>query len=378
MATLQKGDSRISNGWHQQWNGSKWVTTRKVSGDNPARPGQTTITTPKPGVDPLYAAPFTSQERQNAEAEKFVDKTTTPQSDIYAAGDRQKEGAKNIGLGWQSSQESLQKNLASALGAIAAGNSGTAGSNVYAGTQGAEILKSATPIMQGQALVSGTGNKIDANTRDLIQKNSDMRREAIANRLNELYKREVDKSSAREQSALTRESLGTKKDIAAATIDAQNARFSITSDIAYKKLLLAQQKLDSQNASPSAYLKQAGTTMRGLLTAKSSTPDGTIGHLMTVIDPTNGTVVRKWFAGNWQEAKAAAKTFYGPDLTDAAIKPLGEPQPNPSAKNTSTPKYTKEEVRTSMIKWIVATVPGYTRATAAAWVDLQPEMQVAR
>lgn len=378
MATLQKGDSRISNGWHQQWNGSKWVTTRKVSGDNPARPGQTTITTPKPGVDPLYAAPFTSQERQDAEAQKFVDKTITPQSDIYAAGERQKEGAKNIGLGWQASQESLQKNLASALGAIAAGNSGTAGSNVYAGTQGAEILKSATPIIQGQALVSGTGNKIDANTRDLVQKNSDMRREAIANRLNELYKREVDKSSAREQSALTRESLGTKKDIAAASIDAANARFSVTSDIAYKRLLLAQQKLDNQNASPTAYLKQASTTMHGLLGAKTSTPDGTLGHVMNVRDPTTSTIVRKWFPGNWEQAKAAAKTFYGPELTDENIYPQGDLQPNPSAKNISTPKYKKDEVRASMIKWIVATIPGYTRATAAAWVDLQPEMQVTR
>jgi len=43
----------------------------------------------------------------------------------------------------------------------------------------------------------------------------------------------------------------------------------------------------------------------------------------------------------------------------------------------STSKYTRDQVRKSMVPWIVANVPGYTKAMAIAWVNSQPEMQIA-
>jgi hypothetical protein len=382
---LQKGDKRVSGNWNQQWNGSKWISTRKVtpaassSASTPAA-GSTTTPATTGGYeknDPLYGSKFLSPKQQRTAAVNYVDQTMAPESDIINSGSRQLEGAKNIGLGVQASGESLQKSLGAALGALAGNTAGMTGGNVYAGTQGAQLMQADTPMLENRATVAGVENKIGQTTRDLLTKRADDRRVMLADRLNEMYKRQVDKSTAREQSDLTRETLGTKKDIAAATIAAQDARFQVTTDIQYKRLEQAQQRLDKTNAKPSAYLTQAHQTIKDLLGAKTQSVDQTMGHVVTVRDPAKGIIVRKWYPGNWEAVQQAAANEFGPELQRADVVPQGDAKPNPSGTKVSSPKYNREQVLKAMVPWIVANVAGYTKATATAWVKSQPEMQIA-
>jgi len=382
---LQKGDKRVSGNWNQQWNGSKWISTRKVtpaassSASTPAA-GSTTTPATTSGYDrndPLYGSKFLTPKQQRTAAVNYVDQTLTPESSITDSGARQLEGAKNIGAGVQASGESLQKSLGAALGALAGNTAGMTGGNVYAGTQGAQLMQADTPMLENRATVAGVENKINQTTRDLLTKRGDDRRIMLANRLDEMYKRQVDKSTAREQSDLTRETLGTKKDIAAAGIAAADARFQVTTDIAYKRLEQAQQRLDKDDAKPSSYLKQAHQTIKDLLGAKTQGVDQTSGHVANVRDPLTGLWARRWYPGDWPAAQQAAANEFGPELQPGDVKPQGGPRPNPAGTKVSTSKYTRDQVRKSMVPWIVANVPGYTKAMAIAWVNSQPEMQIA-
>ena len=379
---LQKGDKRVSGNWNQQWNGSKWVSTRRVT------PAASTTTTPNtdraPATtggydknDPLYGSKFMSPRAQRTAAENFVDQTMAPESDITNSGARQLEGAKNIGAGVQASGESLQKSLGAALGALAGNTAGMTGGNVYAGTQGAQLMQASTPLLENRATVAGVENKIGQTTRDLLTKRSDERRAMLADRLNELYKRQVDKSTAREQSDLTRETLGTKKDIAAASLAAQDARFRVTTDIQYKRLEQAERRLDKLGAGAPAYLKQAHQTIKDLLGATTQSVDQTMGHVVTVRDPARMIIVRKWYPGNWEAVQQAAANEFGPELQRSDVVPQGDAKPNPSGTKVTSPKYNRAEVLKAMVPWIVANVAGYTTATATAWVNSQPEMQLA-
>lgn len=383
-ANLQKGDKRVSGGWNQVWNGNKWVSTRKVTPASAPSSSTTTSSTTttaqtKPSkYDPLYGGGFVSPQRREQLAQEFVDKTTTPDSEIIESGRRSLEGAENIGAGYTQSQKSLQQGLSSALAALAGSTTGTAGSNVYTGLQQAQVLQNATPGMQGNALVAGTAGNINATTRELQQKNADARRTALANRLNELYKREVDKSTAREQSALTRETLGTKEAIAAASNDLAAQKFNIQTDIAYKKLAQSQQRLDQSGTStPQKLLKEASSTIKSLLKATTKTADQTMGHLVSVYDPVTQAYVRRWYPGDWNATLSQATAEFGPELKESDVTPQGGPTVNPAQKSVTKPKYTKQQVRKTMIQWIVDNVPGYNRATATAWVDSQPEIKLA-
>lgn len=382
---LQKGDKRVSGGWNQVWNGNKWVSTRKAT---PVSSGQTTPSTTTPTTtspttstydpnDPLYGSSFLTPKQRERAAQAFVEKTTTPESEIVAAGQRQLEGAKNIGAGYTASQESLQKALGSALGAIAGSTEGMAGSNVYSGLQAAQVLQNATPGMQGSALVAGTEGAINAQTRSNTQTAADARRKALADRLNELYKRDVDKSTAREQSRLTRETLGSKEAIASASNELAAQKFNIQTDIAYKRLAQSQQRLDNAGASTDKYLKEARATIKSLLGATVKTQDQTMGHLVSVYDPVTMDYRRKWYPGNWASVVSQAQAEFGPELKETDITPQGGPTVNPSGKSVTKPKYTKEQVRKTMIQWVMDNIRGYNKATATAWVDSQPEMAIA-
>lgn len=382
---LQKGDKRVSGNWNQQWNGSKWISTRKVTpaaSSSASTPAADSTTTPATTGgyeknDPLYGSKFLTPKQQRTAAVNYVDQTLTPESSITDSGARQLAGAQNIGAGVQASGESLQKSLGAALGALAGNTAGMTGGNVYAGTQGAQIMQASTPLLENRATVAGVENKIGQTTRDLLTKRADDRRTMLANRLDEMYKRQVDKSTAREQSDLTRESLGTKKDIAAASIAAADARFQVTSDIAYKRLEQAQQRLDKTNSSPNSYLKQASQTIKDLLNKTAKSPDQTMGHVANVRDPLTGLMVRRWYPGDWPAAQQAAANEFGPELVPGDVRPQGGPSVNPSGTQVSRPKYNRDQVRKSMVPWIVANVPGYTKAMAIAWVNSQPEMQIA-
>lgn len=361
----------IGGQWKQV---AKPTTTPSTSGTS----GSTTTTSQVSKNDPLYGGSFLSPTRQEQLANEFVAKTTTPDADIVASGARQLQGAQNIGTGYSAAQKSLQEGLGSALGALAANTSGMAGSNVYSGLQTAEVLRQATPGMQANALVAGTEGQINATTREALTKNADARRTALANRLNELYKREVDKSTAREQSKLTRETLGTKESIAAASNELAAQKFNIQTDIQYKRLAQAQQRIDASGSStPQKLLKEAGTTIKNLLKATVKTQDQTQGHLVVVRDPVTMAYTRKWYPGGWSAVVAQAQTEYGPELQESDITPQGGLTVNPAQKSVTQPKYTKQQVRKTMIQWVIDNVPGYNRATATAWVDSQPEMKLA-
>lgn len=365
---LQKGDVRVSGNWRQVWNGKQWISTKKVS------PSAPTV-----GVDPIFKEPFKTQAQQEAEARRFVEMTTTPDSAIVEQGQRSLTGAENIGKQFGESQRSLQEGLGTGLSALAQSTRGMAGSNLYSGLQSAQMLQSATPGIQANALVAGTKGQINATTRDLLQKAGQERRTALANRLNELFKRETDKSTGREQSRLTRETIGSKAAIAAANRDLAAAKFKVQTDIAYRRLQIAADKAASSGStSTKNLLKDARATARTLLNSTTSTPDGTIGHIVIIRDPITQTTSRKWYAGNWEQVKNAAKNEYGSELLDTDISPVGGPQANPNARKTSKQKYTKNQVRESMIKWVMENIPGYSnRAVAAAVVDGWPEMQLA-
>lgn len=379
---LQKGDKRVSGGWNQVWNGNKWVSTRKAT--TTTTPSTTTTSTTTPPTtqtysrnDPLYSTAFMTPAQRERAAQAFVEKTTTPDTEILAAGQRQLEGAKNIGAGYTASQESLQKALGSALGAIAGSTEGMAGSNVYSGLQSAQVLQNATPGMQGSALVAGTEGAINAQTRSNIQTAADARRKALADRLNELYKRDVDKATAREQSRLTRETLGSKEAIAAASNELAVQKFNVQTDIQYKRLAQAQQRLDNAGASADKYLKEARATIKSLLGSTIKTQDQTMGHLVSVYDPVTMEYRRKWYPGDWNATVAQAQAEFGPELKPSDITPQGGPTVNPSGKSVTKSKYTKQQVRKTMIEWVANNVPGYNKVTAAAWVDSQPEMAIA-
>lgn len=374
---LQKGDKRVSGNWNQQWNGTKWVSTRRVT--QPASGSSTTPATTSgyDKNDPLYGLRFLSPQEQRTDAVNYVDRTLTPTSSITSSGTRQLEGAGNIGAGVQASGESLQKSLGAALGALAGNTAGMTGGNVYAGTQGAQLMQMDTPLLENRAIVTGVQNKINQTTRDLLTKRADDRRTMLANRLDEMYKRQVDKSTAREQSALTRETLGTKRDVAAANIAASDARFQVTKDIAYKRLEQQQQALDKTDAKPNAYLQQAHQTIKDLLGAKTQSVDQTMGHTVQVRDPMNQVYVRRWYPGNWDAVLQLAYNEFGAELREEDVVAQGGPTANPSATKVSVTKYDRDQVRESMVPWIVANVIGYTKAMAIAWVNSQPEMQIA-
>jgi hypothetical protein len=379
-ANLKKGDKRVSGAWNQVWNGNKWVSTRKTTpaSSGSSAPSTTPAASGNERFDPLYGENFLSPGRREKLAQEFVDKTTTPDSEIVAAGQRALTGAENIGAGYTASQKSLQEGLGNALSAIAGSTQGMAGSNLYAGLNQAQALQNATPGIQGSALVAGTAGDINATTRSLQQKNADARRTALANRLNELYKRDVDKSSAREQSALTRETLGTKESIAAADNALAAQKFNIQTDISYKRLAQAQQRIDqSGSSSPQKLLKEAGSTIKSLLKATAKTQDQTMGHLVVVRDPVTMASTRKWYPGGWEAVMSQAQAEYGPELQDTDVSPQGGLTVNPSGTSVTKPKYSKAQVRKTMIQWVINNVPGYNRATATAWVDSQPEMKLA-
>ena len=372
-------DRATVGGKNYQVIGGKWKAVTKPTPTSGTTTTQTTTTTTQPPkFDPLYGGGFTSPRDQESLAREFVAKTTTPDQDIIDAANRALTGAQNIGTSYTASQKSLQEGLGNALSAIAGNTQGMAGSNVYSGLQQAQVLNNATPGMQGNALVAGTAGNINATTRELLQKNKDTQRTALANRLNELYKREVDKSTAREQSNLTRETLGSKQAIAAASNELAAQKFNIQTDIAYKRLAQSQQRIDASGSStPQKLLKEASSTIKSLLKATVKTQDQTQGHTVSVYDPVTQAYVRRWYPGDWNATLSQATAEFGPELKESDVVPQGGLTVNPAQKSVTKPKYTKQQVRKTMIQWVIDNVPGYNRATATAWVDSQPEIKLA-
>lgn len=330
------------------------------------------------GQNPLYEEPFRTAGQRQTAASRYAERVAGPQSEIYEAEKRQQEGAANIGSAYTDLTGNLQKSLGAALGALGGATSGLSGANIQSGLASADVIRAGVPGLQGAALVSGTRNLISQKTREAIEARNEKRRQLYADRLNELYKRDVDKASAREQSALTRESLGSKEKIAGAELAQRQYEFAIKTDIDYKRLALDAKKLrQSGNDDAKAYLDKAAERMKALLNKQVKGSDATLGFTLRVYDPIKRDWVRKWYPGTESAAKDAARREFGPELTDADIQVQGSQTKNPSPDASYYSKYSTKQVRDAMIAWIASNVPGYNRQKAAAWVDAQPEMQLA-
>lgn len=330
------------------------------------------------GVDPLFKAPFRTQQERDRAARAYAEEVVGPASEIYEAERRSQEGAENVGRAYTEAGTRLQQSLGAALGALGANTSGMSGANINAGAAAADLLRTGVPLLEGQALVSGRRGEISQKTREAVETRNEKRRQAYADRLNELYKRDVDKATARESSRLTRESLQSKEEIAAADRAQSAYQFNVKTDIAYKKLAQDLLKLkQSGNDDADTILSKAATRMKQLLNATTQGADTTTGFTLRIYDPIKREWVRRWYPGSEQAARDAARKEFGDDLTDNDMQVQGQASTNPDPQSNKYSKYSKQQVRKAMIAWIVSNVPGYTKATAAAWVDSQPEMQLA-
>jgi len=194
----EKGDTRVSGGWRQVWNGKKWVSTRKVGGGGGASSGSA----PRPTVVGPYDRPYLTDRQIAREARiRAGESVETPES-IAKRYEVEETGARAIG---ESFEQMLARQAARNLAAQQAiqGAAGGAGSALTTGAvtgttqaQAGVPLFAAGETVRLQRDVAGRRSEAEKQRAEDYRKNVAAFRESLRGEEKEKQAARIERAAA--------------------------------------------------------------------------------------------------------------------------------------------------------------------------------------